>query len=464
MPLDDVPTFSGKGKEFFAEAAWREPGQAIDDSYLQKGELRYTAEKRKIVGRNRMCFNNRPLYCERLTEGVVLAGDRPFVRLIAKPYVYGWFSVAIVRGDVGKWFHEYSEVESRYKCGRMTWRIMDSTLPDVRVVLDVVPLKDLAGFASRVKAKGLQAEDKLVWCFGGATFDEDVRNHWDPIFRGNPNVCKTGDPRKPELSVGMSPEKCRGNRVRVEGQTLCLLANDNAKCAATVRPDREGKLLTVDASACANPTMLVETVADKLPMACGIIDLLPGEDEAFWAVEAVPANIATQAKRNITPAKAFHDGVTYLEGIEQVQTDTPEPRLDAAIAAVCHAIDASCDRNPFILRHGAMAYSIHFLGWRVICGSTTLGWHKRVRGNAAYYATNQVTEDRVRIQPDTDVKMRYCHEGPESCFYGRGRISNSPHMFNTQSQFFDQTIRDWRWTACPELEKILRPALELHLQ
>ena len=37
-------------------------------------------------------------------------------------------------------------------------------------------------------------------------------------------------------------------------------------------------------------------------------------------------------------------------------------------------------------------------------------------------------------------------------------------MYDTQSQFFDQTIRDWRWTADPELEKILRPALELQLE
>ena len=56
-------------------------------------------------------------------------------------------------------------------------------------------------------------------------------------------------------------------------------------------------------------------------------------------------------------------------------------------------------------------------------------------------------------------------KGPQSRFYGRGRITPHPgHMYNTQSQFFDQTIRDWRWTADPELEKILRPALELHLE
>ena len=147
-----------------------------------------------------------------------------------------------------------------------------------------------------------------------------------------------------------------------------------------------------------------------------------------------------------------------------MQVETPDPRLDAAVAAVCHATDAACDRDPFVFRHGCMAFSIHFLGWRVISGSTALGWHDRVKGNAAYYAASQVKEDPSRTQPQPDATRRYCLEGAQSRFFGRGHIGASPGMYNTQSQFFDQTIRDWRGTADPELEKILRPALELQLE
>ena len=121
------------------EPAWREPGQTKDPAYLRTAALRYSAEGREIVGRNRTCFNNRPLYCDPGNDGVVLTGDRPFVRLLAKPYVLGGFSAAIVRGSAGRWFHEYSEVESRYRCGHMTWRICDTALPGTSVTLDVVP-------------------------------------------------------------------------------------------------------------------------------------------------------------------------------------------------------------------------------------------------------------------------------------------------------------------------------------
>ncbi|MGD0896745.1 MAG: hypothetical protein ABR915_02845 [Thermoguttaceae bacterium] len=99
----------------------------------------------------------------------------------------------------------------------------------------------------------------------------------------------------------------------------------------------------------------------------------------------------------------------------------------------CEHPSAACDRNPPLFRHGCMAFYIDFTGWRVICGSTALGWHDRVQGNAARVLT--------RGAP-------------------RGRVG----MYNTWSQFFDQTIRGWRWTADPEMERLLRPNVEQWLK
>jgi hypothetical protein len=446
------------------EGPWREPGQIVEDAYLVSGALRYAAQDRQIVGRNRTCFNNRPLYCESRTDGVALAGDRPFVRLIAKPCVWGGFSAAIVRDGAGKWFHDYSEVESRYRCGRMAWRIADSSLPAVKVTFEAVPLKGAAGFALRLKARGLKGGDQLVWAFGGARNDENPREHWDPIMHGNPKVLKVGNPRKPDQKLGLVPDWCSGNRVLIEGQTFRLSPNDAAPQAAAGRSGRAGRLCSVDASACSNPAALPKTPADKLPMVCGAIDLKAGEDEVFWAIEVASVQADAEALPIASPARAFQDATAYLESIERVQVDTPDPRLDAAVAAACHAIDAACDRDPFVFCHGCMSFHIHFLGWRVICGSTALGWHDRVKGNAAYYAAAQVKQDPARTRPQPDANKRYCHEGPQSRFYGRGHIETPYRMYNTQSQFFDQTIRDWRWTADRELESILRSALELHLE
>jgi|GEM_PF-560758 len=446
------------------EPAWREPGQTKAPAYLRTAALRYSAEGREIVARNRTCFNNRPLYCDTRSEGVVLAGDRPLLRLLAKPYVHGALAAAIIRGGEGKWFHEYADVESRYRCGRMAWKLSDPSLPGAVVTVEVVPLNRTGGFALRLKAAGLRAGDRLVWAFGGARQDGDVRSGWDPTMRGNPGVHKLGDPRKPQANLALDPRQCAGNQVVVEGQVFRVLPRAGAPRAAIGMTSREGKLLAADASACAGAAKLAASAGDKLPMACGVIDLRAGEDELFLAVESADAKADAKALQAAAPAKAFADGAAYLQTVERVHVDTPDPHLDAAVAAVCHAIDASCERDPYIFRHGCMAFAIRFVGWRVISGATALGWHDRVRENAAYYAACQNKGGDRGAPARSDPGRRYCIEGGGSRFYGRGRIPRDTHMYNSQTQFFDQTVRDWRWTADAEMEKLLRPALELQLE
>ncbi len=458
--------------------AWREPGQLVTEEHRTSPALRYTAEGGAIIGRDLALFNNRPLYGAPGADGVVLTGDRPFVRLLAEPFVHGGFAAAIVRGTAGRWFHEAAAVESRYRCGRMSWRITDPTLPGVTVTMDAVPLKRAAGFALHVQAAGVRAGDRLIWTFGGAQNQGNVRVKWDPIFRGNPDICKTGDPRKPELSQGLMPEWCRGNEVTIDGQLFHVAAAAGAT-TTTGRASRASRLHVADALAAGQPAQLADAKAGELPLLCGELALREGHDELYVAV-VVGADAAAVS----TPATAFAAAAEYLQTVEVARVTTPDPRLDAAVAAVCHTVDATCDRPPrltfrpieggehpveseaglAIFRHGCMAFPVHFLGWRVISGATALGWHDWVKGNARFYARHQVREDGERVRPQPDPNVCGCHESRQSRLYGRGHIRNSPGMYNTQTQFFDQTIRDWRATADPELEHILRPALELQLE
>ncbi len=46
--------------------------------------------------------------------------------------------------------------------------------------------------------------------------------------------------------------------------------------------------------------------------------------------------------------------------------------------------------------------------------------------------------------------------------FGKGRVDlDQPHHYDMQSQFFDQIEHAWRWTGDPQLEKLLRPSLDL---
>ncbi len=245
---------------------WREPGQAVDAAYLRDGQLRYHADGHEIVGRNRAHFNNRPLYCRLNTDGAVLTGDRPIVRLIAKPYLYGALTVAVTRGGRAAWLHEWTEVESRYRCGLMTWHCSDPALPGVKVTFTVVPLTEVAGFAAKLHLTGARAGDQLSWSFGGAQLEEgDPRWKWDPVMRGNPDILRSGDPRRPLLFQGMVPEFSANNVATIAGDRFRLAATADASFVAVGRASRSDGLHVGDATTSAE---LAHRTGRRTPSHC----------------------------------------------------------------------------------------------------------------------------------------------------------------------------------------------------
>ena len=444
---------------------WREPGQAVDAAYLRDGRLRYAPEDREIVGRNGPYFNNRPLYCRLNTDGAVLTGDRPLARLIAKPYLYGALSVGFAREGQSRWLHDFTTIESRYHCGRMTWKCSDPMFVNVEFTLTVVPLCEVAGFAVRIALSGGRAGDRMIWAFGGARFEEgDPRLNWDPVMRGNPDICRSGDPRRPLLFQGLVPDFCTGNIATVDGKSFRLASADAVPQIAVGRASRTSALRVGDASRAVDPHQLALSTGSTLPLVVGTAKAAARDDEFFFAAEACATDAKTDGLRSAEPATAFADGLAYLGEVERVRSASPDAHLDAAVAAVCHAVDGNCERDPYIFRHGCMAFSCRFVGWRVICGATALGWHERVLGNATYTIGLQKKSDPARTKAVASVERLLVHEGKDSRVYGRGSLDRDFPMYDVQSQFFDQTITDWRATADPAMEQLLRPALELHLE
>jgi hypothetical protein len=437
------------------EPAWREPGQVFTPEYLASGQLRYAAADGDIVGFNRTAFNNRPLYGISEGRAVVRTGDRPLVRLLGR----GTFAAGIVRDGRGPWWHEYAAVESRYRGGRMTWRMSDPSLPGVQVRLEAVPLSDREGFAVRVRAEGLKAGDRLVWMLGGP--GSATRGDWDPVMRGNPHILRKGDPRKPALSHGLMPEWSAGNEVRIEGHRVRLRTGVTASHELVGGADRTGDLRVVDAAGAESPLRLIATAAEALPAAGGVIPLESGTTTIHWLFSSVKLGEAW-AERDASTV--FTESWAHQASSERLVAETPDPFLDAALAAVGHPIDALFHQPTSVFHHGTLAFNIPFLGWRVISGSTALGWHDRVAANAAVYFARQVIEAPDKERPDPDPVRLGTQQSAKSRFFGRGNIVTPYDMYDTQTQFFDQTIQAWRATADPVLERGLRPALERHLE
>lgn len=437
------------------EPAWREPGQVFTPAFLASGQLRYAAHQGDIVGVNRTAFNNRPLYGISPGRAVVLVGDRPLVRQLGR----GTFAAGIVRNGRGPWWHDYAEVETRYRGGRMTWLLSDPSLPGLRLRLEAVPLHDREGFALRVQAEGLKPGDRLVWMLGGA--GSANRGQWDPVMRGNPHILRHGDPRKPELSYGLMPEWSAGNSVRIEGDRVRLRGTTATASEFVGGADRVGELRVVDASGSESPARLLTTPAADLPAAAGEISLNAGTATLHWVFATEEAN---QEKTSRDAALAFADAWKHQASSERIVAETPDPFLDAALVSVGHAIDALYERQTSVFHHGTLSFNIPFLGWRVISGSTVLGWHDRVAANAAVYFARQVTDAPEKERPDPDPVRLGTQQSSKSRFFGRGKIATPHDMYDTQTQFFDQTIQGWRATADPDLERGLRPALERHLE
>lgn len=445
----------------------REPGQTVSPAYRQAGSLRYEAADRAVVGHDGPYFNNRPLYCRLNTDGAVLAGDRPLIRLIAKPFLHGALALAVQRGPEARWLHAFGSIAMRYRCGRLSWHCTDAAFPGLALTLDVVPLQAPAGFAARLEVSGAGPGDRIIWSYGGARAEEgDPRLNWDPVMRGNPDIVRGGDPRRPLLAHGVMPEFCAGNvAAAADGGTpgFTLAATAGAAHVAIGRASRSDTVRLGAARAWADPAALATSTADAAPMIVGTVSLAPGTDTWSLTVEVAAADAAPRRHAELDPTRAHAAGIAYLAATERAIASTPDPRLDAAVAAVNHAVDASCEREPYIFRHGCMAFSCRFVGWRVICGATALGWHERVLGNAIYTIGLQKASDPVRTGPSASVERLLVHEGRDSRFYGAGSLDRDFPMYDVQSQFFDQTIAGWRASGDPELERLLRPALELHV-
>ncbi len=446
-----------------ADPLLREPGQAVTPEYARDGRLRYEAEDGAIVIRNGPYVNNRPLYAPADTDAAALAGDRPLVRLIAKPYEHGTLGLAVARGDRAIWVHDSADIRFAYRCGRARWTCTDPTLPGLVVEVDAVPFGDDAGFAARVDVTGARPDDRLIWTFAGAReCVQDPRNEWEPISWGNPDVRRDGDPRRPVLSIGLDPERSRGNVVEAGADGFRLAAGTAATRIAVGRFDVPVAASVGDATALADAASLLASAPTGHPVAVGAIDLDGRVTALHLAVRIVDAGAPDAVAPE--PAGAFAAAVDALARIELLTSRSPDPRLDAAVTAVCHAVDANCERDPAIFRHGAMAFNIRFIGWRVICGATMLGQHDRVLDNARYTIGLQKTSDPDRIAASPDVSKLRTHEGPDSRYRGAGYLDDGNGLHETQTQFFDQTIADWRATADPAMEALLRPALELHCE
>ncbi len=404
----------------------------------------YSVDGDAFVRHNGDRYSNRPLYCNHI-YAVVLAGDKPYSVLGSETNIMGNLMFALIRDGHGKWLQDASDITSKYRPGRMEWIVKDSSWSATTAHLEVVPAARGPGLAAHIRIQDAQPGDKLVWASGGASIEkQSVLWEYDMTSQSG------------KLSYrGFDPASCEHNETAVNGNSWTVQGTGSLP-VVTGRCSVETKMSLADADAWKDPALLLTTQGYSRAIACGSLPVQSNQD-IYWSFLGPDAGVGN------SPAKDFAAGKERAQMLEsRAVIDTPDRWLNAAFAASSIVEDA-CFRDG-IYTHSGMRWSKALIGWRTIFGGTVFGAHENVKTQAAYCLGKQI-KDSDRTSAQADPKLGLTRQSPQSRLFGKGRVDvyNPPH-YDMQTQFFDQLEHAWRWTGDKTLEKLLRPALDLHCE
>ncbi len=415
---------------------------------------RYSVAHDAIVGYNLPLYNNRPLYCNN-TNAFILTGDKPLIKFVQTPYIYGSFKAAILHNGKLKWLEDCSSIKMEYRGNMTTWVIGDTASHFPVIKLSVVPMADVVGLSIHAEIEKVQSNDKLIWIFGGAQYKNNDSLSWKFDINGHP---ETGN-------WVFEPEASKNNQINIYKDKFVIGLLSDSTDKSRTKLEIEGRcsalssLKIMDAEDITSGAIENSNVNAALPIVSGTIDLGKGERDIYWSIKPVdPKNPDASSG---SPFSAWQQGMERIKALSnRVVVKTPDEKLNVLASVSTSVIDAVWYDPVFV--HGAMLWNVPFPGWRTIYGGTMYGWHDRVVKEARYYTDSQIkNSDKQQAKADTSLLLTL--QDQSSRYFGAGRINKDQWVYNFQSQFFEQLITEWRSTGDIAFETFLRPALELHL-
>jgi Domain of unknown function (DUF4450) len=406
----------------------------------------YTPTIEAIVCENGARFFNKPLYGANLPS-VVLSGDRPCLRLAYGQAVCGDLMLAVKRGERVLWLHDLDDCQTMFKPNLTSWQLSDSRLEGLELRLEAMPWVAGAGFAVRLEVIGSQPEDELIWVYGGMQAKVESNLLW----RLDPN-------EHPELTEqGFDANACKEN-VFSMFETHFAVLHPQGEPSGVVGFFPAGSALSlVDATHWTDPL----TLETAMPLDSPEHPLLAGQrtippEALYWSIGQ-----PSSEHPNRNPRVDFEAGRDRAgRQAQTVVCRTPDAFLDRVMDASNASMDAMFYPPTFV--HGGMSWNVPYLGWRIRYGPTAYGYSSRVTTEAKHILPHQVLDSSLRDFEAESERLR-CLQSQQSRFYGAGHVSIYTDFYNMQEVYFDQLIHAWRWTADAELEALLLPALELHL-
>lgn len=429
--------------------------------------LRYTPVGTDFVITNGGEFFNRPLYGGS-SPFRVDAGDQPEFSLYL-PGRGGNLRLGIRAAGRSKWLSQAQEVIARYRPGMMIYEIHDPLLGVGELKLAVVATREEEGVVVRAEYAGPMPPELLL-AFGGVNGlkgrrDGDIGCEATPVAE----------------FFQLRPEQCAGN---------VFVLNENA-FVVRGKPGLVGgvfpkgtTVVVAEARDWANPEALfAASQADvKQPVVLGCFAMKPNEpsfigiqrlaggsdaDEVLAAYREVSAQPdGPQVRQSRQPWRSedlpqrFVQAETSCRAIaERVVAETPDPFINAGVAALNIAADAVWDTRQEAYLHGGVAWRVRLLGWRVGYAGDELGWHERTAKHFEGFARQQNTNEIPATLPTPEPTANLARN--ETALHSNGDLTKSHYDMNLMG--VDAFFRHLLWTGDLEFARRMWPTIERHL-
>lgn len=408
--------------------------------------LVYRPEGDAIVTDTCERWNNRPLYChERFS--LIWAGEMPAL-MGDMGIVYFGFERAGRRVLLQHFAHR----RMRFRGGAITWEFADTRFPALKVTVTGAALADANGVAARVTATGTRPGDRVFNLFYPS---HPERSGVRTIDAGVSSLTFAAEAKRPLSRIDA--------RWTSSAQAFATLRYNDRENIARLTPtvavqgrNTVGEMsslaamsgLFVSFDITARPHDLVFATADD--------DSDPGFERMVRRAD--PLDLSKIAD----PTQAFAAALARTEDFAtRVKVETPDPYLNAAMPAAV-AGSAGIFVNPCFV-HGGSHWRFQKPGWRTMGGAIYYDWPDLVRRALQHWNTRQVKDNGSRTR--FEYLPSQSQQSKRSLMYGTGFLDYGGSLhYDFQTQFFDEAVRAWRATGDPEIQKLLHPMLELHLQ
>ena len=409
--------------------------------------LRYVPENGDFVITNGKEFFNRPLYGPNNAFRVD-AGDLPEFSLYV-PGHGGNLRLGITGNNAAKWLFQADRVIARYRPGRLIYEVRDRLLGNGSLHLELLTQGEGSGILLQITPREISSGVSLMWAFGGVSGRKGRRNG-DIGCEVEP-VSQFFQLRK---------EECAGNSYKINGSIADLKSRF---AMLQLRFPSGAKLSMADAKDWNEGWEILRgSAADKFPILTGSVGL--EERSCYIGIHRVLPDEHLPIQQS--PDGAFAGRSRQLANLaSSVRFTTPDPYIDASIAALTVAADALWDARQQCVMHGAVAWRNPLAGWRGPYALDALGNHQRMKQQVRHWIAKQNT---TPLNPDAADSPATGAADPgthlsrkESLLHSNGDISHNHYDMNLV--FFDALLRHLRWTGDLEFAREIWPALNRHI-